>query len=224
MPPRFGMSRPYLGALEKTGALPVILPLALEPNTLRRLYERVDGLFMAGGGDLDPACYAQANHPATSGVDSLRDETELILLRWALEDGKPILGVCRGIQALNVAAGGTLVQDLSAQRPDAIRHQYYPEKPREYLAHTIETVRGARLAGILGPSATVNSFHHQAVEQVAPTLRAAAFAPDGVIEAIEHPDRPFVVGVQWHPESLIETDPAMRQLFTAFVESAGRAA
>ncbi|MCC7207459.1 MAG: gamma-glutamyl-gamma-aminobutyrate hydrolase family protein, partial [Anaerolineae bacterium] len=144
--------------------------------------------------------------------------------RWALDDGKPILGVCRGVQALNVAAGGTLVQDLAAQRPGSLRHQYYPEKPREYLAHTVETVQGARLAGILGPVATVNSFHHQAVERVAPVLRACAFAPDGVIEAIEHPDRPFVVGVQWHPESLVETDPAMRSLFTAFVESASRAA
>lgn len=224
MPPRFGMSRPYIGALEHTGGLPVILPLALELGTLRQLYERIDGLFMAGGGDLNPACYAQDSHPATSGIDQLRDETELTLLRWALEDGKPILGVCRGVQALNVAAGGTLVQDLTAQRPGVLRHQYYPEKPREYLAHTVETVRGARLADILGPSATVNSFHHQAVEQVAPVLRAAAFAPDGVIEAIEHPERPFVVGVQWHPESLIDTDPAMRHLFAAFVESASRAA
>jgi putative glutamine amidotransferase len=218
------MSRPYIGALERTGALPVVLPLALELPTLRRLYERMDGLFMAGGGDLDPACYSQNSHPATSGVDNLRDETELTLLRWALEDGKPILGVCRGVQALNVAAGGTLVQDLSAERPGALRHQYYPEKPREYLAHPVETVRGARLSAILGESAIVNSFHHQAVEQVAPSLRAAAFAPDGVVEAIEHPEHPFVVGVQWHPESLIETDPAMRQLFAAFVESASRAA
>jgi putative glutamine amidotransferase len=224
MPPRFGMSRPYIGALEAAGALPVILPLALGIGTLRSLYERLDGLFMAGGGDLSPDCYRQECYPKTHGLDSLRDETELTLLRWALDDGKPILGVCRGVQALNVAAGGTLLQDVADLWPNAIRHQYYPEKPREYVAHAIETIGGTQLAGILGRRGNVNSFHHQAVAMVAPSLRVAAIAPDGVIEAVEHPSRPFVVGVQWHPESLIETDPAMRNLFEVFVRNARQAA
>jgi len=222
MPPRFGMSRPYIGALEAAGALPVILPLALEISTLRSLYERLDGLFMAGGGDLDPVLYSQAKYTKTGGIDNLRDQTEITLLRWALDDHKPILGVCRGSQILNVASGGTLIQDVADMIPQAIRHQYYPEKPREWVAHQVETVEGSRLAEILGGVARVNSFHHQAVGEVAPSLRACAYAPDGVIEAIEHPEREFVVAVQWHPESLVTTDAAMFGLFESFVSVSGR--
>ncbi|HLY26216.1 MAG TPA: gamma-glutamyl-gamma-aminobutyrate hydrolase family protein [Aggregatilineales bacterium] len=220
LPPRFAMSRPYIAALEASGALPVILPLALGLDTLRGLFDRVDGLFMAGGGDLNPACYLQDAHTKTEGIDELRDETELLLTRWALESDKPLLGVCRGVQTLNVAAGGTLVQDLSEQWPDSIRHQYFPEKPRSYVAHEISTVPGTRLSQILGGKAHVNSFHHQAVATVGGGFTVAAYAPDGVIEAIEAPGERFIVGVQWHPESLIETDEAMNALFAAFVRAA----
>lgn len=217
MPARFGMSRPYITALEACGALPVIVPLALSITTLRDLYDRLDGLFMAGGGDLNPSIYQHDAHPKTNGIDTLRDETELTLLGWALEDNLPVLGVCRGVQAINVAGGGTLIQDVTDQVPNAIRHQYFPEKPREYVAHPVETVGGTQLSAILGGMAQVNSFHHQAVETVAPRFKVAALAPDGVIEAIEHTEREFVVGVQWHPESLVQTDPAMRNLFETFI-------
>ncbi|MBE7512593.1 MAG: gamma-glutamyl-gamma-aminobutyrate hydrolase family protein [Anaerolineales bacterium] len=220
MPPRFGMSRPYIGALECAGALPVILPLALGSDTLRNLYERLDGVFMAGGGDLNPELYEAEKYSKTGGIDALRDETEMTLMRWALADNKPILGVCRGSQLLNVAAGGTLYQDVTDMLPDAMRHQYFPEKPREWVAHSVETVRGSALAGILGGVARVNSFHHQAVDRVAPSLRVAAYAPDGVVEAVEHTERDFVIGVQWHPESLAATDPAMQNLFDTFVNAA----
>jgi putative glutamine amidotransferase len=220
MPERFGMSRPYITALEAVGALPVILPLAMSTDTLRALYERLDGLFMAGGGDLNPACYGQGTCTKTEGIDSLRDEAELILTRWALEDRVPLLGVCRGVQTLNVAAGGTLLQDVTDQWPDAIRHQYYPEKPRNYVAHPISVVPDTRLSAILGQAANVNSFHHQAVEAVGSGFRVAAYAPDGVIEAIERHDDSFAVGVQWHPESLIDTDSSMYALFEAFVKQA----
>ncbi len=218
MPPRFGMSRPYITALEATGAIPVIIPLGLSTITLRNMYERLDGLFMAGGGDLSPACYRQEKYTKTDGVDPMRDETEMTMLNWALEDNLPILGVCRGAQALNVASGGTLVQDVTDLWPHAMRHQYFPDKPREWVAHPIEMLTGTHLASILGSHGHVNSFHHQAVDQVAPTMRVAAVAPDGVIEAIERPDREFVVGVQWHPESLIFKDQAMRALFETFVK------
>jgi putative glutamine amidotransferase len=220
MPERFAMSRPYLTALEAVDAAPVILPLALGLDTLRALFDRLDGLFMAGGGDLDPACYTVGAHPKTEGVDRLRDETELILTRWALEEKKPLLGVCRGVQTLNVAAGGTLIQDVGELWPNAIRHQYFPEKPRSYVAHDVTTVDGTWLADVLGTTAHVNSFHHQAVDQIAKGFRAAAYAPDGVIEAIEHEGAAFAVGVQWHPESLIESDSAMYALFEAFVRRA----
>ncbi len=222
MPPRFAMSRPYITALEAAGAIPVIIPLALRETTLRSLYERLDGLFMAGGGDLNPETYACAPHPKTSGIDPLRDEAELRLLHWALDDHLPILGVCRGVQALNVAGGGTLLQDIADELPQAIRHQYFPEKQRDYVAHPVEVAAHSQLARIIGPHARVNSFHHQAIREVAPNFRAVAYAPDGVIEAIEHSDREFVIGVQWHPEGLIAFDSAMRNLFETFVRCSRR--
>jgi putative glutamine amidotransferase len=222
MPPRFAMSRPYITALEAAGASPVIIPLALSETALRNLYERLDGLFIAGGGDLNPETYGCVPHPKTSGIDPLRDEAELRLLHWALDDNLPILGVCRGAQTLNVAAGGTLLQDISDELPQAIRHQYFPEKQRDYVAHEIEVTAHSHLARIIGQNARVNSFHHQAVRQVAPNFRAVAYAPDGVIEAIEHTDREFVIGVQWHPEGLIAFDGAMRALFETFVRHSRR--
>jgi putative glutamine amidotransferase len=222
MPPRFAMSRPYIAALAASGAVPLIIPLGLDDETLRALYERLDGLFMAGGGDLNPETYGCEPHPKTNGIDALRDETELRLLHWALDDHLPILGVCRGVQALNVAAGGTLIQDIADELPHAIRHQYFPEKQRDYVAHPVEVESRSHLARIIGHKAQVNSFHHQAVRAVAPNFRAVAFAPDGVIEAIEHCDREFVIGVQWHPEGLIAFDGAMRNLFETFVQHSRR--
>jgi putative glutamine amidotransferase len=219
MPARFAMSRPYLTALDAVGAAPVLLPLALGEDTLRSLFDRMDGLFMAGGGDLNPDCYRQDKYTKTEGIDELRDATELLLTRWALEEHKPLLGVCRGVQTMNVAAGGTLVQDIGDQLPHAIKHQYFPEQPRNYVAHDIELVEGTRLAKIMGSKARVNSFHHQAIATVAPGFRVSAYAPDGVIEAIESSNGNFAIGVQWHPESLVDTDPAMYALFETFVRS-----
>ncbi len=217
MPARFAMSRPYITALTAVGAAPVLIPLDLGIETMRSVFERLDGLFLAGGGDMNPACYNQSVYPKTEGLDLLRDDAELIMARWALEAHMPVLGVCRGVQALNVAGGGSLIQDVTDMIPHAIRHQYFPEKPRNYVAHDVATVEGTRLSNILGSEARVNSFHHQAVKDVAPGFRVSAYAPDGVIEAIEHTNGNFAVGVQWHPESLVESDTKMRALFEAFV-------
>ncbi len=218
MPARFSMSRPYISALAAVGAAPIIIPLDLPDESLRAIYSVLDGLFLAGGGDMNPVCYGQDLYSKTEGLDLLRDDAELKFARWALEDHMPILGVCRGVQALNVAAGGTLIQDVTDMIPQAIRHQYFPEKPREYVAHEVATVNGTRLSAILGNEARVNSFHHQAVKTVAPGFRVSAYAPDGVIEAIEHSNGTFAVGVQWHPESLAPSDPKMMALFDAFVQ------
>jgi putative glutamine amidotransferase len=220
MPQRFAMSRPYITALNAAGAAPILIPLALNQDTLRTLFDRIDGLFLAGGGDLDPRCYHQGVHVKTEGIDSLRDDAEMLLTRWALDENKPLLGVCRGAQALNVAAGGTLFQDIEDFVPYAIRHQYYPEFPREYVAHPIETVTSTRLADILGTNANINSFHHQAIDRVAPGFKVSAYAPDGVVEAIERESEGFTVAVQWHPESLAMTDAGMMNLFKAFVQAA----
>jgi putative glutamine amidotransferase len=220
MPQRFAMSRPYITALNLAGAAPILIPLALAPDVLRSIFDRIDGLFLAGGGDLDPSCYRQGVHPKTEGVDPLRDEAEMLLAHWALAEHKPLLGVCRGAQALNVAAGGTLIQDIEDFVPNAIRHQYYPDFPREHVAHDIETVSATRLGDMLGTTARINSFHHQAIDKVAPGFKAAAFAPDGIIEAIERESDTFTVAVQWHPESLVTTDAGMMRLFTTFVNAA----
>ena len=133
-------------------------------------------------------------------TDDLRDTTEITLARWALDADLPILGVCRGVQTLNVSSGGTLLQDVTALVPGAIRHQYAPEKPRSYVAHDLSTIPNSRLATILGPQARVNSFHHQAVERAGEGLVVCAIAPDGVIEALEGRGQRFTIGVQWHPE------------------------
>ena len=220
MPSRFAMSRPYITALEAVGAAPVLLPLALGADTLRSLFDRIDGLFLAGGGDLNPACYQVEKSVKTEGIDDLRDDTELLLTRWALDEDKPLLGVCRGVQTLNVAAGGTLLQDIHEQLPDAMRHQYFPEFPRNYVAHDVSTIEGTRLAELLGSATRVNSFHHQALAEVAQGFRVSALAPDGVIEAIEGAGNQFAIGVQWHPESLIDTNQGMYRLFEAFVHAA----
>lgn len=220
MPQRFAMSRPYLTALESVGAAAVLFPLDISRETMRTLFDTVDAIFLAGGGDMNPHCYRADAYQKTEGIDDLRDSAELIYAQWALDENKPLLGVCRGVQALNVAAGGTLMQDITDMHPDSIRHQYFPEFPREYVAHPVETIPGSRLEGILGRDAHVNSFHHQAVLQLAEGFQVAAIAPDGVIEAIEHPTNTFALGVQWHPESLIDKDHSMLDLFKAFVSVA----
>lgn len=220
MPQRFAMSRPYIAALEAVGAAPVLLPLDLAEGTMRALFERLDGLFLAGGGDVNPSCYGREADVHTHGIDALRDDAEIVYARWALDAHKPVLGVCRGVQTMSVAAGGTLMQDIPTLVPNAIRHQYYPEFPREYVAHAIDMVPGTRLASILGNTARVNSFHHQAVQTLPNGFRVSAYAPDGVIEAVERDNDTFAIGVQWHPESLVFTDVSMAALFESFVNAA----
>ena len=191
----------------------------LDEATLYAHFRRVDGLILSGGGDVDPACYGEEAIPAVGGVDGERDHTEVTLARWALAERKPLFGICRGLQLLNVACGGALYQDVS-QHDGAMQHAYYPNYPHDFLAHTVSIAPGSRLAAILGAeTAQVNSLHHQACRIVAPGLAVTAYAPDGIIEAIEVPDHPFALAVQWHPEAL----PAMaesRALFGALVAAA----
>lgn len=219
-PPSFLLPQAYIRCLEAVGAAPVIVPLLRDEEALRTIYTALDGLMLAGGDDVDPALYGETPHPKLGDVDPERDRVELLLLRWALEDDLPVLGICRGIQVLNVAAGGTLYQDIRAQCPWAARHNYYRTRPRDYRAHEVRIERGSRLFHLMKtPRAAVNSTHHQAVRDVAPDLVVSARAEDGLIEGIEWPDRLFVVGVQWHPEALAHQDPVMRRLFGGFVDA-----
>lgn len=215
---RYVVGQIYCRALEIAGGAVVLVPLLENEQALFDIYQRLDGLLLAGGGDVAPHHFGQKRMARLSSVDTARDRVELLLTRRAFDDGLPLLAICRGVQMLNVALGGTLFQDIPAQIPGALRHNFHPDHPRNYLGHEVEIERGTRLADILGSLRVgVNSFHHQSVQAVAPVLRVSALAPDGVIEALESPERRFVLGVQWHPEELVWDDGRMRRLFEAFV-------
>ena len=215
----FQFSGNYPAALVASGALPVVIPLDLPEDALRELFERLDGLMLSGGVDIAPAEYGEEPHPDLGRVDVARDQTEMLLTRWALAADLPVFGICRGIQTINVAAGGSLYQDIPAQIPAARKHSYRPsESPWEQPTHRVRVTAGSRLAGVLRTEdVAVNSFHHQAVKQPAPGFVPVAAADDGIIEGIEDPTRRFAIGVQWHPEGMFRTDPLARQLFAAFV-------
>jgi putative glutamine amidotransferase len=195
-----------------------LIPLLEDEQLLRALYDRLDGLLLPGGADLDPVWYGEVARPecGVEGVDPLRDRVELALTRWALADERPVLGICRGQQTLNVAAGGTLYQDVGHQVSGAWRHQYLGE--RSELVHPIAVAPDSRLARVFGATEfRVNSIHHQAVARLAPGLRDVAHAPDGVIEGLEHAAHPFALAVQFHPEELTPDHEPSSRLFAAFV-------
>jgi putative glutamine amidotransferase len=212
-----------VGAVAAAGGLPVIIPPGVDLVILRAVFARLDGLVFSGGGDIDPARYGMAPIAQIGGVDPERDCAELELAQWALGDSKPVLGICRGLQVLNVAAGGTLYRDIG-EHPGAQRHTYYPGYPFDLLAHPIQIDDASRLARIVGRTAMrVNSLHHQACRSVAPGLHTVAHAPDGLIEALEAPEHPFALAVQWHPETFPD-QPEMQALFRAVVGASARQA
>jgi putative glutamine amidotransferase len=213
----------YVGVLAELGAVPWIVPLlAGDLDTLHAMYAHFDGLFITGGVDVDPACYREQRHPMCGRTDSPRDWIETQLLQWALRDRKPILGVCRGLQMINVTAGGTLFQDIPAQVPGALQHDVL-QPGIASIIHPARIAPGSTLREIMGADdIEVNSTHHQAIKDVAPGLTASAWAPDGVIEGIEgQGDKgQFLLGVQWHPEDMADTNQAMRRLFQSFLTAA----
>jgi putative glutamine amidotransferase len=220
------MSQRYIRALTAVGALPWMIPLVGdEPETMRGIYDELDGVFLPGGADIDPANYGEERHERCDKGDPARDEVELTLVRWAMTDGKPVLGVCRGLQLVNLAAGGTLYQDLGEQMPGAVKHDYFPfggRYARDFLAHEVSIGAHTKLAEIFGAGALkVNSMHHQGVRKVGEHLVASAVAPDGLVEGLESANGSYLVAVQWHPEVLIENDERTRRLFASFVEAAG---
>jgi len=219
-PPRIGQNRSYLDALSRAGATPLLIPFVTDPDRLRLLFDRLDGLLLPGGGDVDPARYGESLHEKSGGISPERDDVELMLARWAMQEGKPLLAICRGIQVLNVALGGSLYQDIEAQAPGAGKHDWYPGYARDHRPHTVAVAPGSRLARILEASEQpVNSLHHQALRDVAPGLTVVARAPDGIVEAVEAGDHPFALAVQWHPEELAPADSRAQVLFDTFVEA-----
>lgn len=208
-------------ALEKAGGLPVLIPSSITTKTLHQVYQRLDAVLLPGGGDIDPQHYHTSPDADLVGVNAARDTMELSLAAWAIQDDLPIFGICRGIQLLNVALGGSLVQDIPSQIQTTLRHDILEGEPRNTILHDIQIAEDSRLSEILGsPQLSVNSLHHQAIKNLAPSAIATAHAPDGIIEALEVPDKTFMLAVQWHPEDLAEQDERMQALFVAFVEAA----
>ncbi len=213
-PERVYLNSAYLVAVQQGGGAPLLLPPLLDESR-RELFDRLDGVLLTGGGDVDPARFNEPRHPTASGVSAARDGLELALVEFALDRRLPLLAICRGLQVLNVALGGTLYQDVPTEPGTAIEHSQ--EAPRHEPSHAVKVTPGSRLSRVLGvDSLRVNSFHHQAIKALGTGLQAVAVAEDGLIEGaeLEDPSR-FVLGVQWHPEDLAPHQQAAGRLFRA---------
>ena len=210
--------REYLAALTDCGAMPVVLPVTEDEGLLQAYVQALDGFVFTGGGDVDPALFGQWQRPACGSITPPRDAHELALARLLVQERKPVLGICRGVQVLNVALGGTLYQDIDTEVPsEHIAHRQ--KQPFSYASHPVDVVPGTLLHRVLGTERVmVNSLHHQAIHRPG-AWKVCALAPDGLSEAAELPGHPFFLGVQWHPEQLQHRDAASRALFSAFVDA-----
>jgi putative glutamine amidotransferase len=211
----------YMESVRRAGGEPI--EVAVGSEAPEHIVARVDGIMLTGGGDVDPMLYGEAPHATFEAAEADRDAFEIALTKAAIAAGVPFLAICRGMQLLNVAMGGTLIQDIPSQVPGALGHSV-PE-PRAHVAHEVWVAKDSRLATLLadhmedGETCHVNSRHHQSVAKVAPGFDVTATSPDGVIEAMEKPGAAFCVGVQWHPENFWRTGE-FRSLFEGFVQAA----
>jgi putative glutamine amidotransferase len=222
-PERAYVNAAYIRAVQEAGGIPLLLAPHFTPEVQTALWQRLDGLVLTGGGDIEPARFGEAPHASVDDVSAARDDLELGLTRRAVAEALPLFAICRGIQVLNVALGGTLVQDLPSEWPNALSHGQ--TAPRHEATHAVKVMgEGTRLGRVLGAlELEVNSMHHQAIKRLGEGLRDVAWAPDGVVEGVEMPgDDRFVLGVQWHPEELVAHDQAARNLFAAIVDAARR--
>ena len=217
--PQIHLMRTYVDAIIKAGGVPVIIPSELDEKGWKLLYEKLDGVLFSGGGDIDPKVFHGEDHPRVEGIDNERDTLEVPLILQSIEDKKPFFAICRGFQVLNVALGGTLYTHISDQFSDKVQHDTPKGKARGIPVHEVQVEEDTHLARIVGtPILKTNSWHHQGVKDISPPLRITARTPDGLVEAMELPDHPFAIAVQWHPEWMPE-DNAMNALFKAFVEA-----
>lgn len=224
-PPIHGHRQTYIESVIAGGGAPFLVPVVEDDDVLRALYDRLDGVLLSGGHDVNPAQYGEAPLPELGMVDDLRDRVELQLARWAAEEGKPILGICRGMQVMNVALGGTLYQDIGAQLAAEIVHdKSYAAQDWTHMVHDVHIDPASNVARFLGSDPfAINSLHHQSLNKISPLLRPVGWAPDGVVELVEGRNGHFMIGVQCHPEALQgAADPRWRTLFRGFIESCPR--
>jgi putative glutamine amidotransferase len=210
----------YSHAVLGSGGAPVIIPAAQDRHSLRRILCALQGLILSGGPDVHPRRYGEEPLAALGEVDDDLDRMELMAAEMAIAEGLPLLAICRGIQVLNVALGGTLYQDIASQLPDSLGHA--PKADKAVNTHRVRVAEGSRLHKLFGRKRDiwVNGKHHQAIKDLAPALAAVARAKDGIVEAVEVPGSLFAVGVQWHPEGTWREDAYSRKLFSALVSAA----
>ena len=205
----------YVDSIRRAGAVPVVIPP--QPENARDLIDNLDGIVLAGGDDCDPSVYGEEKHPTVEPMDPRRQDADLTLAKIARDRGIPTLGICLGVQVMNIAAGGTLIQDIDSHLDTEIEHVSEPE---DRARHDVIIENNTRLASILGTNEiNVNSSHHQAINKIGDGLRVTAHAPDGIVEGLEDPRHPFYVGVQWHPEDMPSEESASK-IFRSFVEAA----
>jgi putative glutamine amidotransferase len=209
----------YSQAILHAGGAPLIIPSAQDNMSMGAVLDSAQGLILSGGPDVHPRRFGEEPLAALGEIDEVLDKMEILAAQMAIEKNLPLLGICRGIQVLNVALGGTLYQDIASQMPESICHT--PKTDKAVNTHTVRLEAGSRLREILGKREIwVNGKHHQAVRDLAPGLTVVARARDGVIEAVEHPLKRFVIGVQWHPEGTWRDDAHSQKLFSAFIRAA----
>ncbi len=211
----------YMKVLEACGALPVMLPLTEDQEELEECFRLCDGILLTGGHDVDPALYGETVKETCGVSCKSRDRMETYLFWRALQEDKPVLGICRGVQLMNVLLGGTLYQDLPSEHPSKTEHHMTP--PYDRPVHKVTVREETLLSKIIGAGEHgVNSYHHQAVKDLAPEAIAMAYSEDGLVEAISVPGKNFVAGVQWHPEFAFEKDPECKAVVQAFVDACTR--
>lgn len=217
-PERYYVNNTYIQAILSAGGTPILIPYQAQQN-LRQTVALLDGLLLPGGIDIDPTRYKQNPAQGCGRIDPLWDQLDFAALDLALERNLPVLAICRGMQVLNVAYGGSLIQDIPTQIEGAMKHRQ--EAPGWHPTHTFDLMDGCLLTRIWADAPTrINSFHHQSVSALGRGLRVSAAAPDGVIEAVEAVDRKFVLGVQWHPELMVEHCKGAQRIFMKFIEAA----
>jgi putative glutamine amidotransferase len=222
--PIVALMHKYISAVIEAGGVPVLIPSLINRESFATIIDKLDGFVFTGGVDLAPVSLDGNPRVKLDDVDPQRDSLEFTLVATAVEQGKPFLGICRGLQVINVAMGGALYTHLPDELPGGIKHDYDSGTERELIAHDVNIIGGTQLFKILCESRlSVNSLHHQGVRVLAPELKSSGKAPDGLIEALELPGHPFGIGVQWHPEWLM-SQSSTRSLFRAFIEASGKRA